>query len=71
VPREALVRFEGGAWVYVQTGEETFRRSLVTLDVPLENGWFIQGTLKPGDQVVITGAQQLLSEELKSRESEE
>lgn len=70
VPREAVIRFNGTTWIYVQTGDDTFQRTEVALDRPLENGWFIAAGLKPQDKVVIVGAQQLLSEELKGQSSE-
>ena len=66
VPRETLVRFNGAAWVYRQTGDETFERIEVSLDQPLESGWFVTERLKAGDKVVKVGAGQMLSEELKS-----
>jgi len=65
VPREAIIRYNGNAWVYLQTAPDFFTRVEVTLDRPLENGWFVREGLKPNDKVVIVGAQQLLSEELK------
>jgi len=65
LPRDAIIRYNGTAWVYVQTAEEEFRRTEVHLETPLPNGWFIREALKPSDKVVTTGAQQILSEELK------
>jgi multidrug efflux pump subunit AcrA (membrane-fusion protein) len=65
VPREAIIRFNGATWVYVQTGGETFERREVALESPGEAGWFVRGGFKPGDAVVTAGAQQMLSEELK------
>src|SRR4029077_13185998 len=47
VPREAIIRFQGATWVYRQTGDETFDRVAVTLDIPLANGWFVREGLKP------------------------
>jgi hypothetical protein len=70
VPRNAIVRFNGAAWVYVQTGDETFQRTEVMLERPLQDGWFVREGLKPEAKVVITGAQQLLSEESKGGEAE-
>jgi len=64
VPRDAIIRHEGAAFVYVQTTDETFQRFEVELKHPLTAGWFVN-ELKPGVKVVISGAQQLLSEELK------
>jgi hypothetical protein len=65
LPREAIVRYNGAAWVYVQTSADEFRRTEVNLEKPLPQGWFLHEGLKPEDKVVVTGAQQLLSEELK------
>jgi hypothetical protein len=64
VPRDAIVRHEGEAFVYVQNGGDRFVREKVELEHPVEKGWFVDG-LKPGTRIVIAGAQQLLSEELK------
>lgn len=67
IPRSAIVRHEGEAFVYVQTGDETFARHELELEHPLEQGWFTASPeLPPGTKIVITGAQQLLSEELKT-----
>lgn len=70
VPRAAIVRFNGATWVYVQTGEGAFERRELTLESPLENGWFVRQGLSPQDKIVITGAQLLLSEELKGQSGE-
>ncbi len=70
VPREALLRHEGGVFVYVQTAEDTFARKEIELDRPAEKGWFVHEGLKPKDKVVVVGAQQLLSEELKGQGGE-
>jgi multidrug efflux pump subunit AcrA (membrane-fusion protein) len=66
VPRSAIVRAGGAAWVYEQVGEERFARREVTLDTPAEGGWFVT-TLPPGARIVVVGAQTLLSEEFKSQ----
>lgn len=67
VPRAAVVRFGGAAWAYVQLGEETFGRRIIALDHPTERGWFVTSGLSVGDHVIVTGAQALLSEELKAQ----
>ena len=67
VPRSAVVQFNGVNWVYLQTGEETFRRVELQSGEPVDNGLFIRGGLNSGDKVVTIGAQQLLSEELKGQ----
>jgi hypothetical protein len=72
LPRSAILRHDGRAWVYVQAEEEEFVRKPVTLDTPLEGdrGWFVAaegGGITGEDQIVVTGAQTLLSEELKAQ----
>ena len=71
VPRSAVLRHDGRAWIYVQEEEEKFVRKPVTLDTPLDGdkGWFIAegGGINADDLLVTTGAQSLLSEELKAQ----
>ena len=71
IPRSAVLRHDGRAWIYVQEEEEKFVRKPVTLDTPLDGdkGWFIAegGGIKADDLLVTTGAQSLLSEELKAQ----
>jgi hypothetical protein len=65
-PRSAVVRQSGKAWIYVQTAGEQFARRQVVLEEPIAEGWFTR-SLSPGDRIVTTGAQALLSEEFKSQ----
>jgi DNA-binding FadR family transcriptional regulator len=67
VPREALLRHEAKVFVTLQTGDDTFVRRQIELDRPMDAGWFVRGGLKAQDKVVVVGAQQLLSEELKGQ----
>lgn len=67
IPRHALVRVAGTTWAYVQVGPEEFTRREVVLTAPLQDGWFVTSGFRPGDRLVVTGAQTLLSEELKSQ----
>ncbi len=71
IPRSAVLRHDGRAWVYVQEEEEKFARKPVVLDTPLDGdkGWFVAegGGIKADDLLVTTGAQSLLSEELKAQ----
>jgi hypothetical protein len=62
VPRAAIVRSEGRAWAFVQTGDDTFTRREVVLTRPTSDGWFVAEGFKAGEKVVVTGAQVLLSE---------
>ncbi len=66
VPRSAVIWQSGKSWVYVQTGKEKFTRREVKLEDPASAGWFTL-SLQPGDKVVTSGAQMLLSEEFKSQ----
>jgi hypothetical protein len=67
VPGEAVVRSGGKAWAYVQIGPERFARREVVLTQPADTGWFTSSGFSGNERVVVTGAQTLLSEELKSR----
>jgi hypothetical protein len=68
LPRSAVVRHLGHAWVYLAVKEDTFEHRQVTLDRLTEDGWFTTTSELPEDaRVVTTGAQLLLSEELKAR----
>jgi hypothetical protein len=71
VPRNAVLRHEGETFVYRQTGADTFQRRAVTLEHPSGTGWFVAAGLQPQENVVVVGAQQLLSEELKGQGGEE
>jgi hypothetical protein len=70
MPRDAVLHYKGTTWVYHQRTDTTFERREVNLDSPLAHGWFVREGFKPEDKVVTVGAQQLLSEELKSQTAE-
>jgi acyl-CoA synthetase (AMP-forming)/AMP-acid ligase II len=63
VPADAVVSWQGKAWVYVKKGEGQFARREIPLDMPARDGWFVSKGLSPADSVVTTGAQQILSED--------
>jgi membrane fusion protein, multidrug efflux system len=67
LPREAVLWWQGKSWVYIETEPGSFMRKEVSLDTPLSNGWFVRQGLMPGNHVVTTGAQQLLSQEFRSQ----
>lgn len=67
LPRSAVVRFDGKPWVFLKRGEDTFVRREVELQSPMTDGWFTDQGVKAGDAIVVSGAQMLLSEELKSQ----
>ncbi|MDQ3261372.1 MAG: hypothetical protein M3Q00_11435 [Pseudomonadota bacterium] len=65
IPFTAQVWHAGKAWVYVKRGDETFERREVATGESTGNGWFNGAPFKPGDVVVVSGAQLLLSEEFR------
>jgi hypothetical protein len=72
IPSRAILRFQGQTWIYVQVEAGEFVRRAVTLDLPARDGWIVISGFQPGQQVVASGAQLLLSEEMKSQlESDE
>jgi hypothetical protein len=66
VPDRAVVQWEGLTWAYRTEGDGRFERRPVPVDRPVPNGWVVTGSLAPGDTVVVTGAQELLSEEFRA-----
>ncbi|HEV2327769.1 MAG TPA: hypothetical protein VGY56_03150 [Verrucomicrobiae bacterium] len=66
VPDAAVVRFDGGDWIYVQANQTNFERRRIILDRPMNDGWFVTNNIAPNDNIIVTGAQDLLSEEHKA-----
>jgi len=65
VPEAAVVWHGGKAWAYVKENPSTFVRTLVSTDDEIGDAWFNVDRFERGDEVVVSGAQLLLSEELK------
>ena len=69
IPHEAVIWYANQAWVYQKVESEKFIRRLVNTEVEIENeklsGWFNTTGLVANDEIVNSGAQLLLSEELK------
>jgi hypothetical protein len=63
VPEDAVVRQDGGAFVYVEISHDVFERRSVTLERALPGAWLGTGSIAAGDAVVVRGAQELLSAE--------
>ncbi len=66
VPASAIVRADGRAWVFVQTDALIFVRREVKLERPADGGWLVREGITSKDKLVVTGAQMLYSEELKT-----
>jgi hypothetical protein len=66
VPNEAIVWHAGKSWVYLREDSDKFARYQVSATRESGDGWFNRDpNLAPGREVVVSGAQLLLSEELK------
>lgn len=65
VPSTAVVWYGGKAWVYRKEAADRFVRLPISTNADTDGGWFNSGNLKPGDALVTSGAQLLLSEEFK------
>lgn len=66
IPRDAIVWSAGRSWTYVERAPNQYQRREVDASVPMGDGYFVT-TITPGQRVVTTGAQQLLSEEAKPK----
>ncbi len=65
VPLSSVVWLNGKAWVYIKKNETGFDRveTPVSTSKTLNGGYFVSGVLSAGDNLVVKGAQALLSEE--------
>jgi len=72
VPREAIVRTEGGLFVWRAKGDEQFERVPLEGAVVAPQGWLVPpGKLNAGDRVVVSGAGTLLGLEHAAPAAEE
>ncbi len=67
VPASAVVWWQGKAWIYRQKDSDHFVRREIPTETPVGDGWFVGQGLSPNDRLVASGAQLLLSEELRSQ----
>ncbi|MFA6115437.1 MAG: hypothetical protein WC729_15670 [Sphingomonas sp.] len=61
VPRDAVLRWRGGLWVYRQDGPESFERVELIDARPIGGAWFVHSGLTAGNRVVTGGAETLLA----------
>jgi len=72
VPETAVVWWQGKAWAYQETSNNTFARREVPTGNPLPSGYFVPGSaFAPNTKLVTAGAQALLSEEFRGQIQEE
>jgi hypothetical protein len=67
IPKSALLWAMDEAFVYVKTDDDTFSRRLIHHYSLSNDGYFISEELKPDEELVITGGQMLLSEEMRGQ----
>ena len=67
IPKEAVVWWQGRAWIYVQRDVERFARRELPTDSPVPDGWFVADAISADQRIVTKGAQQLLSEEFRAQ----
>jgi hypothetical protein len=67
IPRSAVVRFAGKEWIYREGAGDRFVRSEIVPAQVVTDGYFVTENLAPGTRIIVTGAQTLLSEELKAQ----
>lgn len=67
VPDAAIVRWQGRPSIYVAVADGEFARRSVSTEIMTPEGWLVRSGLPAGAPVVVTGAQLLLSEEIKAR----
>lgn len=65
IPARAIVWHGGQPWAYVRMAPDRFARRPVAQQTPMDGGFFVSDGIKAGDSVVVSGAQLLLSEELR------
>lgn len=61
VPRDAVLRWRGGLWVYLQQGTEAFSRTELVGARPTADGWFVPSGLSAGSRVASGAAGTLLA----------
>jgi hypothetical protein len=67
IPKSALVWHLDQAFVYLKTAEEQFSRRTIDQYSATTGGYFVGNGINPGEQLVVTGGQMLLSEEFRGQ----
>ena len=67
VPASAIVWWQGRAWVYRRTSQDTFTRVAIATDLPAPGGGYIASDMAKDAEIVTRGAQLLLSEEFRAQ----
>lgn len=67
IPKSALIWYMDQAFVYIKTDAEQFSRRTIDRFSVTTDGYFVGDGINADEQVVVTGAQMLLSEELRGQ----
>jgi hypothetical protein len=67
VPNSAVIWLEGQSWIYTRSDAKTFVRRRISPNRPASDDGYIVTDLQPGTEVVVHGAQMLLSEEFRAQ----
>lgn len=67
IPGSAVVWLEEKAWIYVRQDAHTFVRRAIDPTRPAGNDGYVVTSLAPGAEIVVQGAQMLLSEEFRAQ----
>ncbi len=67
IPESAVVHWQGGAWFYRVAGDDAFVRHPLGADAPISSDTYIVDDLGPEAEIVVTGPQAILSEELRGQ----
>lgn len=65
IPPAAVIWYADKPWVYIKTGTDTFVRTELEEYTVTRDGWFVRKNFREGDEIVLYGAQMLLSEEFR------
>jgi hypothetical protein len=71
LPTSAVVWYSGEPWVYVNASADLFARHAVPTGNEIPGGWLARDGFNPGEAVVVSGGQMLLSEEFREHIPEE
>lgn len=67
IPESAVVHWQGSAWFYRSVADDAFVRHPLKVDAPISADTYIVDDLGPEAQIIVTGAQAVLSEELRGQ----
>lgn len=67
VPESAVVHWQGNAWIYRGLGDGAFARHPLKADAPTADDAYVVDDLKDETEIVTSGPQALLSEEMRSQ----